>query len=113
MIIVGAPESIYTRGASKPRSRVELLNASSSLNGRSPRESRVPMVNRELRTDSGACYSETRGEHVLIEPGPSSTFVAQILGQELVTKRPDPDARGRAYARAADATPAPRLLRFA
>ena len=113
MIVIGAPESIYTRGYSKPRGRVELLNQSSRLNGESGRESRVHMVNRKPRAEQTACRSETYTGHVLIEPGPSSTFVAQILGQDLVTKRPDPDVCGRAYARAADATPAPRLLRLA
>ena len=113
MIVIGASESIYARGFLRPRARVELLNASSGLNGRPPRESRVPMVNRELAGDACAYHSETRIDRGLVEPGPSSTFVAQILGQELVTKRPDADACGRAYARAGCEQPEPRLLRLA
>jgi len=70
-------------------------------------------VNRGMPAEGGACYSETHVHYGLVEAGPSSTFVAQILGQELVTKRPDPDACGRAYARAGCEQPTLRLLRFA
>ena len=113
MIVIGASESIYARGYFKPRTRVELLNACSGLNSRSPREDRLPMVNREPSRETRACYSETHAHHGPVEPGPSSTFVAQILGQDLLTTRPDPHIRGRAYARAGREQPAPRLLRLA
>jgi hypothetical protein len=113
MIVIGAPESIYARGFFRPRARVELLNACSGLNSRSPREDRFPMVNREPSHETRACYSETHAHRGLVEQGPSSTFVAQILGQDLLTTTPDPDACGRAYARAALEQPTPRLLRLA
>ena len=113
MIVIGAPESIYARGWFKPRARVELLNPCSGLNSRSPREGRFPMVNRETRHETRACYSETHAHPGLVEPGPSSTFVAQILGQDLLTTRPDPHTSGRAYARAGREQPAPRLIRLA
>jgi len=113
MIVVGAPESFYARGYFKPRPRVELLNPCSGLNGRSPREGGFPMVNRETPNETRACYSETHAHPGLVEPGPSSTFVAQILGQDLLTTRPDPHTGGRAYARAGREQPAPRLLRLA
>jgi len=89
MTLVGAPESIYARGYFKPRARVELLSACSGLNGRPPREGRSAMVNREPLAEARACYSETRARPGLVEPGPSATFVAQILGQDLLTTRPD------------------------
>ena len=113
MIVIGAPESFYARGYFRPRARVELLNACSGLNGQSRRESPLPMVNREPPRETRACYSETYAHPGLVEPGPSSTFVAQILGQDLLTTRPDPHTRGRAYARAGREKPAPRLLRLA
>src|SRR5262245_2670767 len=113
MIVVGAPESVHTRGYVRSRTRVELLNASSGLNDRPPRESPVSMVNRKSQVGTSACRSDTYTDHVLIEAGPVSTFVAQILGQDLVTKKLDRDACGRAYARAVEVTPAPRLLRLA
>ena len=112
--MTGAQESVYARGYFRPRARVELLNACSGLDSRSPRENPIPMVNRRTPGQASACYSETRVHPGLVEPGPSSTFVAQILGQDLVTTKPDADACGRAYARVvADQVPAPRLLRLA
>ena len=42
----------------------------------------------------------------------NSAFVAQILGQEPVTKR-DPEHAQRAYAQARREAPAPQLLRLA
>jgi hypothetical protein len=113
MIVIGAPENIYARGFFRPRARVELLSACSGLSGRSPREGRLPMVNRGTPGDAGACHSETHIHPGLVEPGPSSTFVAQVLGQDLVTTKPHPDAFRRTYAHAGREQPAPRLLGLA
>jgi len=113
MIITGATASIYARGFSRPRHRVELLNTSSSLDNRLAGETRLPMVNRRGHNEPTACHSETQVFQDLVEPGPSPTFVAQILGQDLVTKNADLDTCRRAYARAAYETPTPRLLRLA
>jgi hypothetical protein len=113
MIVNGAPESFYARGYFRPRARVELPNPCSGLNDRSPREDRLRMVNREPPREARACYSETRAHPGLVEPGPSSAFVAQILGQDLLTTTPDLSACGRAYTRAAHKKPALRLLRLA
>ena len=113
MIVNGAPESFYARGYFRPRARVELLNPCSGLNSRSPREDRFPMVNREPSREPRACYSETHAHPGLVDAGPSSTFVAQILGQDLLTTRPDPHACERAYARAVSEKAALRILRVA
>jgi hypothetical protein len=113
MIVIGAPESFYARGYFRPRARVELLNACSGLDGRPSRESRFAMVNRKPPGEARACYSETHAQPGLVEPGPNSTFVAQILGQNLLTTKPDLDACGRAYARAALNKREPRLLHYA
>jgi hypothetical protein len=113
MIVMGAPESFYARGYFRPRVRVELPNPCSGLNDRSPRDDRLCMVNRETPREARAYYSETNARPDPVEPGPSSAFVAQILGQDLLTTRPDLNACGRAYTRAAHENPAPRLLRLA
>lgn len=113
MVVIGAPERIYAQGYFRPRARVELLNACSGLSGHFPRESRFAMVNREAPGEARARHSETHVRPGLVEPGPSSTFVAQILGQDLLTTRPDLSACGRAYARAGSEQRAPRLLRLA
>src|SRR5688572_26792692 len=113
MIVIGAPESIYARGWHEARPRADFLNPGIGLNSRTPPVGRFPILNRETRHETRACYSETHAHPGLVEPGPSSTFVAQILGQDLLTIRPDADACGRAYARARSEQPAPRLLRLA
>jgi hypothetical protein len=113
MIITGAAESVYARATARPRRRVELLNACSGLGSGSARESRLPMVNRRDPEGLAACHFETRAFPDIVESRLSSAFVAQILGQDLLTKRRDASLGGRAYAQALrDEAPVQRLLRL-
>jgi hypothetical protein len=112
MIITGAAPSVYARASARPRHRVELLNACSGLDSRSPRESRRPTVNRQGHEPCGACHSETPTYPGMIESRLSSTFVAQVLGQDQRSNRADAGMGGRAYAQTAHRPKAPRLLRL-
>ena len=112
MIITGAAASVYAKASARPCHRIELLNACSGLDSHSPRESRLPMVNRQEQEPCGACHSETRTYRDLVESRLSSTFVAQILGQDVPTKGADASLGGRVYAQAGRKAPIPRLLRL-
>jgi hypothetical protein len=112
MILTGAASSVYAKAFSRSRQRVELLNAGSGLDNRFPRESCLAMVNRQEHELRGACHSETRTHPGLVENRLSSTFVAQVLGQQPQTQRADGFTAGRVYAQAAHQPPAPRLLRL-
>jgi len=112
MIITGAATSIYARAGAKPRHRVELLNASNGLDVGLPRETRFPAVNRRIHDRPEACHFETFSHASLIDSRLSSAFVAQVLGQDLVTKRTDVTEGSRAYAQAGREAPVQRLLRL-
>ena len=113
MITVGASLSVHARSFSKPRRRVELLNACNGLNGHSRQGNERPIVNRRADATLIACQSETRNVPELVESRFSSTFVAQVLGQSSPAKRAEPGLGARAYARAHAEGPAPQLLRLA
>lgn len=110
MIIIGATASIYARATAKPRHRVELLNASNGVDVGLPRETRFPAVNRTLHERPDACHFETCSHVGFIESRLSSAFVAQVLGQDLLTKSRDTTAGSRAYAQALNDAPIQRLL---
>ena len=112
MIITGAAATIYARATSRPRHRVELLNASNGLDVGLPRDTRFPAVTRRLHDQPDACHFETRSYAGLIDSRLSSTFVAQVLGQDLLTKRPDTTEGSRAYEQAGREAPVQRLLRL-
>ena len=112
MIITGATASIYARATAKPRQRVELLNASNGLDADLPRDTRLPAVNRRIQERPGACHFDTCFHARLIDGRLSSAFVAQVLGQDLLTKRRDASEGSRAYAQAGREAPVQRLLRL-
>jgi len=113
MMIVGAAGSVYARNVVRPRHRVELLNDCSHLDDRSARENQPPVVNARNHDRPVASRFETRDHLDLVEVRWSSTFVAQILGQESLTKTTDARRAGRVYAEAGRDAPVKRLLRLA
>jgi len=113
MIVNGTAASVYVRAASRQRPRVELLSPCSRLDMDTPRETDARPVTRRRQDQPPPRHFET-GPHA----GPtlsrlSSAFVAQILGQDLVTKPQDPGPAQRAYAQAQRLEPAPQLLHLA
>src|SRR5215510_8066703 len=113
MITNSASLSVHARDFARPRRRVELTNACNGLNDQSRNESHQRTVNRERDGELVACHSETRPFPELVESRFSSTFVAQVLGQDSSAKRMDPGVRARAYARTRAERTAPQLLRLA
>jgi hypothetical protein len=112
MIITGTAATVYSRATARPHLRVELLSASNGLDRGSPGETRRPTVNRRAEERPHACHFETRCYPGLMDSRLNSAFVAQILGQDLVTKRADGTLGGRIYAQAQREAPVQRLLRL-
>ena len=112
MIVTGSAANVYIRAAARQRPRVELLSPSSGLDMDTPRETHARPVNRRTPEPTQLRHFGTLPQDGLMQSRLSSAFVAQILGQNLVTKPQDPRPAQRAYAQAQKQEPAPQLLRL-
>jgi hypothetical protein len=112
MVITGTAANLHLRAASRQRPRVELLSPCSRLDMDTPQQAGARPVNRRRQGQPPPRHFETGPHADPMQNRLSSAFVAQILGQDLVTKRQDPEPARRAYAQAQRPEPAPHLLRL-
>ena len=92
-----------------PRRCVELANPCSGLNKHSAEARRLLITNRDEVGGGAKRQIGTVGALMGIDARWNSPFVAQVLGQDPLTNKPDPERGTRAYALAAS-TRAQRLL---
>lgn len=113
MIVTDAAANVYLRATARSRPRVELLSPCNGLDMGMPQGTHPKSMNWRKPDHAPARHFETVIEAKPMQSRLNSAFVAQILGQDLVTKARDPGRAQRAYARAQGHEPAQQLLRLA
>ena len=93
----GIASDIYTPARAPARWRVQKLNASSHLGGETRRPNAPAILNPPLATAPEASHFETSTRAAPTRNGMPATFIAQVLGQILETKRRDPAYGRRIY----------------
>jgi hypothetical protein len=113
MIVTGTTANVYLRAPARQRPRVELLSPCNGLDMGTPRGAHTPSMNGRSHEPPLPRHFETVRLADPMQTSLNSAFVAQILGQDLVTETPDPERAQRAYAQAQRREQTPQLLRFA
>jgi len=113
MIVTGTAANVNVRAPGRHRPRVELLSPGSGLDMGTPRETHTRPVNAKDHEPPRPRHFETSAPADPMQSRLNSAFMAQILGQDLVTKPQDPERAQRAYAQARRHEPTPQLLRLA
>lgn len=110
---VGPIIEIYAGARPEPRRRVEKASISSGLEDQRHRRGGPAILNAPITPSSRESRFETNSTVGSLGEGIPAGFIAQILGQVLLTKRPDPASGLRAYARAESDPGDLRLIRWA
>jgi hypothetical protein len=99
MTSVGPTVEIYAAPRSESRRRVEKANMSSRLEDDRRRAGGPAMLNGAVKVSASPSRIETISSTNSLVEGIPTGFIAQILGQILVTKRADLASSLRAYER--------------
>ena len=110
---VGPIIDVYAAARGEFRRKVEKPNASSTMYGERETARGAKPVNGPLPQKPGASRSETATPANALVNGMPSSFIAQVLGQILATKKRDAAAAIRVYESVERGEPEKRFIRWA